>query len=168
MMSRLSVLVVASSLTASAALAHHSFAKFDQQQSIELEGEITEVSWQNPHIQFTLEAEGENGVTRVWKLETSSPGILRRAGITADNVTAGERVRVAGNPAVNGSAELNATNMLLPDGRELLLNPQASVRFAGRAVGDSRAWVVTQGDTSRPELGLFRVWSTTFASPGFL
>ena len=149
-------------------LAHHSFAKFDQQRSIEIEGEVTEVRWQNPHIQFTLAARGEDGELRIWQLETASPGILRRTGVTADNVKVGDMVRVAGNPAVDGSAELNATNMLLPDGRELLLNPRTPVRFAGRAVGDDSAWGITQGDTSRPELGLFRVWSTTFASPGLM
>jgi hypothetical protein len=148
--------------------AHHSFAKFDQQRSIQIEGEVTEVRWQNPHIQFTVEGRGEDGQTRTWHLESASPGILRRSGINAGEVAVGDVVRVAGNPAVNGDAELNATNMLLPDGRELLLTPQAPVRFAGRAVGDARAWAVTQGDTSRPELGLFRVWSTTFASPGLL
>jgi hypothetical protein len=153
----------------SPAEAHHSFAKFDQQRSIELEGEITEVRWQNPHIQFTLAATGSGGAEdEIWRLETASPGILRRTGITDGNVRVGDIVRVAGNPAVNGDAELNATNMLLPDGRELLLSPQAPLRFAGRAVGDARAWAVTEGDSSRPELGIFRVWSTTFASPGLL
>jgi len=161
--------VLAAAMIACPAQAHHSFAKFDLQQNIELEGEITEVRWQNPHIQFTLAARGADGAEAgVWRLETNSPGILRRTGITDGNVRVGDVVKVSGNPAVNGDAELNATNMLLPDGRELLLNPQAPVRFAGRAVGDARAWAVTEGDSSRPELGLFRVWSTTFASPGLL
>ena len=162
------LVAVATAMLASPTQAHHSFAKFDSQRSIEIAGEITDVRWQNPHIQFTLAARSEDGGTRVWTLETASPGILRRSGITADNVSVGDMVRVAGNPAVDGAAELNATNMLLPDGRELLLNPRSPVRFAGRAVGDGSAWGITQGDTSRPELGLFRVWSTTFASPGLM
>ncbi len=159
---------VAAALAASPILAHHSFAKFDLQRSIEIEGEVTDVRWQNPHIQFTVVARGSDGAESTWHLETNSPGILRRAGISDGNVRVGDVVKVAGNPAVNGNAELNATNMLLPDGRELLLDPRSPVRFAGRAVGDGAAWVVTQGDSSRPELGLFRVWSTTFASPGLL
>jgi hypothetical protein len=160
--------VVATAMVAGTAWAHHSFAKFDSRRSIEIAGEITEVRWQNPHIQFTLAERGEDGAIRSWTLETASPGILRRAGITAGNVNVGDMVRVAGNPAVDGAAELNATNMLLPDGRELLLNPRSAVQFAGRAVGDGNAWNITAGDTSQPELGLFRVWSMTFASPGLL
>jgi hypothetical protein len=153
---------------ASLAQAHHSFAKFDLQSSIEIEGEVTAVSWQNPHIRFTVQGSGADGRAQEWHLETNSPGILRRAGITDGNVAVGDRVRVAGNPAVDGSPEMNATNMLLPDGRELLLGTRGSPRFAGRVVGDSSAWATTEGDSSRPELGLFRVWSTTFASPGLL
>ena len=152
----------------SPAVAHHSYAKFDLQSNIEIEGEVTEVFWQNPHIRFTVLGSGADGRTQEWHLETSSPGILRRAGITDGNVAVGDRVKVAGNPAVDGSAEMNATNMLLPDGRELLLGTRGSPRFAGRAVGDGGAWTATEGDSSRPELGLFRVWSTTFASPGLL
>jgi hypothetical protein len=71
---------------------------------------------------------------------------------------------VAGNPAVDGSLEMNATNMLLPDGRELQLGPGTPLRFAGRRVGDGSAWAVAAGDSSRPEFGLFRVWSSTTAS----
>ena len=48
------VLLCASLLIAAPVTAHHSFAKFDRQRSIELEGELAEVRWQNPHVQFTL------------------------------------------------------------------------------------------------------------------
>jgi len=162
------LVAVASAMLASPAFAHHSFAKFDQQRSVEIEGEVTEVRWQNPHIQFTVEARGEDGQTSTWHLESASPGILRRSGINAGEVAVGDVVRVAGNPAVDGSAELNATNMLLPDGRELLLTLRAPLRFAGRAVGDGNTWAMTQGDATRPELGLFRIWSMTFASLGLM
>jgi hypothetical protein len=144
--------------------AHHSFAKFDQQSSIEIEGEVTEVRWQNPHIRFTVLGAGADGRVQTWNLETNSPGILRRSGIVDGLVAVGDHVRVAGNPAVNGGPEMNATNMLLPDGRELQLGPNVPLRFAGRGVSDGGAWAVTVGDSSRPELGIFRVWSSTIAS----
>ena len=148
----------------SPAFAHHSFAKFDLQSSIAIEGEVTEVRWQNPHIRFTVRGSGADGQVQVWNLESASPGILRRSGITDGMVAVGDRVKVAGNPAVSGVPEMNATNMLLPDGRELQLSVGAPLRFAGRGVGDATQWGVTEGDTSRPELGMFRVWSSTFAN----
>jgi len=153
---------------AAPALAHHSFAKFDQRRVIELEGELTEVFWQNPHIRFTLRGGEPGQPEQIWHLETNSPGVLRRIGIDAGMVAAGDRVIVAGNPTVNGASELNATNMLLPDGRELMLGAGGEPRFADRAVGDGGRWRVTEGDKSRPELGLFRVWSSSFANSPLL
>ena len=157
-----SVLIAA--VAAAPAFAHHSFAKFDRDRTIELEGQITEVFWQNPHIRFTLEGGEAGQPARTWHLETNSPGILRRVGLTADSVAVGDRVLVAGNPTVNGAPDLNAINMLMPDGRELQLAPGAPLHFAGRAVGDDSSWRVTAGDRSRPELGLFRIWSSSFGS----
>jgi len=148
--------------------AHHSFAKFDQQTTIELEGEITEVRWQNPHVHFTLRGSADGGEERIWDLETNSPGILRRMNVNPGLVNVGDRVRVAGNPAVNGDAELSAQNILLVDGRELLLGLGGELVFANRAVGDQSAWAVSSGDTSRPELGLFRVWSSSFTNAPIL
>jgi hypothetical protein len=145
------------------ALAHHSFAKFDQGTIVEMEGEITEVLWQNPHVRFTLRGGPAGDAAQVWHLETNSPGILRRLGIPSDSVAVGDSVLVAGNPTVNGALEMNVTNMLLPDDRELLLGGDRQSRFAGRTVGDAANWSVTDGDASRPELGLFRVWSSSFA-----
>jgi len=160
----LSSIAIAVVAVGGSAQAHHSFAKFDRQRSIELEGELAEVRWQNPHVQFTLRGRGADGQVQTWVLETNSPGILRRAGIGPDLVAVGDHVKVAGNPAVDGSLELNATNMLLTDGRELQLAPNAPLRFANRGVGDGGAWGVTEGDKTRPELGIFRVWSSTFAN----
>lgn len=146
------------------ATAHHSFAKFDRGKSIELEGEVVDVSWQNPHVHFTVRGRSGDGAIQNWTLETNSPGILRRMGLNAGLVNAGDRVRVAGNPAVDGGPEMFATNMLLPDGRELQLGGNVALRFSKQAVGDASAWRVAQGDKTHPELGLYRVWSSTSAS----
>jgi hypothetical protein len=146
-----------------AALAHHSFAKFDGRRTIELEGDVLEVRWQNPHVHLTVRGRSEGGPVTNWDLETNSPGILRRTGIDASQIKVGDHVRVAGNPAVDGSAELSARNVLLADGRELLLSGN-ELHFSGRSVGGMSGWLVTEGDKSRPELGLFRVWSSTSAS----
>jgi hypothetical protein len=144
-------------------IAHHSFAKFDNSRTIELEGEITEVRWQNPHVHLLVRGATDGAAVQVWDLETSSPGILRRTGIDASQVSVGDRVRVAGSPAVDGGPEMFARNVLLPDGRELLFSANAPV-FEGRSIGGMSSWRTTEGDASRPELGLFRVWSSTSAS----
>jgi hypothetical protein len=145
------------------ASAHHSFAKFDNDRTIELEGDVVAVNWQNPHVHITVRGRTEGGAIENWDLETSSPGILRRMNIEPSQVNIGDHVRVAGSPAVNGSPEIYARNVLLSDGRELLFSGNQT-HFSGNGVGGMSGWLVTNGDTSRPELGLFRVWSSTAAS----
>jgi hypothetical protein len=57
--------------------------------------------------------------------------------------------------------------VLLPDGRELLLNVGLTPRWTGRdvAVGDESLLMARAGDPSRPDLGIFRVWSHTRSIP---
>ena len=60
-----------------AAAAHHSFfGRFDTQTLVELEGEVTDVLWRNPHAYFSVRADGV-----VWEIETSSLTVLKRMGI---------------------------------------------------------------------------------------
>jgi hypothetical protein len=145
------------------AVAHHSFfGRFDTQTLVELEGEVTEVLWQNPHAYLNVHADGVS-----WEVETSSLTVLKRLRIEPGTVRVGDRVRIAGNPPVGAKKELYARHLLLPDGRELLLNVGLEPRWTdrGHAAGDDALLMATQGDPSRPELGIFRVWSHTRAIP---
>jgi hypothetical protein len=58
-----------------------------------------------------------------------------------------------------------ARHVLLADGRELLMNVGLTPRWtkSGNAVGDDSLLMAREGDGSRPDLGLFRVWSHTRA-----
>ena len=143
----------------SAAAAHHSFfGRFDTQTLVELEGEVTEVLWRNPHAYFSLRADGV-----VWEIETSSLTVLKRMGIDEGTIRVGDRVRIAANPPSGAKKEMYARHVLLPDGRELLLNVGLQPRWTGRdrAVGDESLLMAREGDGSRPELGIYRVWSHT-------
>ncbi len=159
---------VASSLlllavSAGTAAAHHSFfGRFDTQRLVELEGEVTDILWRNPHAYFSVRADGE-----AWEIETSSLTVLKRLGIDAGTIRVGDRVRIAANPPTSAKKEMYARHVLLPDGRELLLNVGLQPRWTGRdrAVGDESLLMASQGDGSRPELGIFRVWSHTRAIP---
>jgi hypothetical protein len=141
------------------AAAHHSFfGRFDTQKLVELEGEVTGVLWRNPHAYFSVRADGV-----VWEIETSSLTVLKRMGIAEGAIRVGDRVRVAANPPTGAKKEMYARHVLLPDGRELLLNVGLEPRWTGsdRAVGDESLLMAREGDGSRPELGIFRVWSHT-------
>jgi hypothetical protein len=143
------------------AKAHHSVtASFDTANIVELEGEITDVRWQNPHVRFTVEATGENGDTQRWDIESASVSILRRMDLSRDVLGVGQRVRVAGNPARRGGNGLYALNLLLPDTQEVLLSPGSVQRWATDTIGSSDTWHAEAGDASDPSRGIFRVWST--------
>jgi hypothetical protein len=142
-----------------AAAAHHSFfGRFDTETLVELEGEVTDVLWRNPHAYFSVRADGV-----AWEVETSSLTVLKRMGIDQGTIRAGDRIRIAANPPVGEKKEMYARHVLLADGRELLLNVGLTPRWTerSRAVGDESLLMAREGDGSRPELGIFRVWSHT-------
>ncbi|HSC14429.1 MAG TPA: DUF6152 family protein, partial [Gammaproteobacteria bacterium] len=143
------------------AAAHHSFfGRFDTQTLVELEGEVTEVLWRNPHAYLGVRADGVD-----WDVETSSLTVLKRMGIDEGTIRVGDRIRVAANPPVGEKKEMYARHVLLPDGRELLMNVGLTPRWtkSGNAVGDDSLLMAREVDGSRPDLGLFRVWSHTRA-----
>jgi hypothetical protein len=145
----------------SAAAAHHSFlGRFDTQKVVELEGDVTEVLWRNPHAYFSVQVDGVE-----WDIETSSLTVLKRMGIDEGTIRVGDRIRIAANPPVGDKKEMYARNVLLPDGRELLMNVGLAPRWtkAGSTVGDDSLLMAREGDGSRPDLGIFRVWSHTRA-----
>ena len=143
---------------ACAAQAHHSVsAWFDTTAMTEVEGVVTEFRWQNPHVVFTLRVPGEQGEAE-WEIETLSISGISRWGITRDLVNVGDRLRVAGNPARRNANNVFVRNILLPSGREIVLGGAA--RWSDDTLRGSELLQARDGDGSRPELGLFRTWST--------
>lgn len=141
-----------------AALGHHSpQGIYHTDRIVEVEGEITAIIWRNPHVRFTIAAMDEQGETTSWAVESVPVTRLSRAGVSADLVEVGHRVRLAGNPSRRPQDDLYAFNMLLPDGREILLD-SPDPRWTNNTIGagtDS-----TPGTRAAdPALGIFRVWS---------
>lgn len=167
-MSRLAstLAAAAASLAAIPSLSHHSaVGRYDPTSILEVEGEITDVRWRSPHVMVTLQATNDAGERAVWEIEGAAPSNLARTGITADSFQAGDRVRIAGWPPVSDRKEMFMQNALLPGGEELLMWVSARPRWSDEQRGDFAHWRRTEGDPSRPELGLFRVWSSSLALP---
>ena len=144
--------------------AHHSFfGRFDTGTVTEIEGEVTELLWRNPHAYLRVHAVDANGAAIDWDVETSSLTVLKRMGIDVGTIHVGDRVRIAGNPPLSDKKEMYARHLLLPDGRELLLNVGLKPRWSQRALGDESLLMARTGDGSRPDLGLFRSGSHTRA-----
>jgi hypothetical protein len=151
------------------ALAHHStFSTFNGEVIDELEGEITQVVWRNPHVRFTIRVGGNEGSGELWDIETTSLSSLRQLDLTNVVLAVGERIIVAGNPSRAGSNDMWATNLLLEDQREIVLGAESEPRWSDQALGKSGSEYATEGDASEPERGIYRVWSSTAATPMLL
>jgi len=152
-------LVLAVAFSTGAALAHHSaIITYDMDSVIELRGEITDVTWSNPHVRFALSSVDDNNEPVTWNIESIPVTRLTRVGITREMFGIGDTVTVAAFPARRPVRDAYAINMLLADGREALLDTPVP-RWTDNTVGTGLD--ETPGTPGAdPSLGIFRVWST--------
>jgi len=84
------------------AAAHHSFALFDTNKSITLEGRVTQFDWTNPHSWIHLTVIGANNQPEEWLIELPAAATLSRDGWNKNYLKAGERLSLRINPLKNG------------------------------------------------------------------
>jgi hypothetical protein len=115
-----SVLAAASSAVFCApALAHHSFAMFDQTRQLALTGTLADFNWTNPHIWFDLRVTDDKGGVETWGIEADSPATLTRGGWRYDSVKVGDTLTFAIHPEKNGKPGGSLISVTLPDGKVL-------------------------------------------------
>ena len=115
----LAVAGFAVSLFAVPAFGHHSFAMFDQTQTLNVSGTVTELAWINPHTWLHIEVTDADGNVVTWSFEASSVGRLAASGWSPDMVVAGDRVEVGFSPLRDGTPGGHLRTLVLPDGTEL-------------------------------------------------
>ena len=80
---------------AAPARAHHSFAMYEPTKTLTFNATVKAFQWTNPHtILWVLVQPKDGGPAQEWSLETTSPGVLTRAGWTRQSIKAGDRVSV--------------------------------------------------------------------------
>jgi Family of unknown function (DUF6152) len=93
-------------------MAHHSFSsEYDASKPVTLEGLVTKVEWQNPHVYFYINVKDANGKVTNWALEMGAPSGLQRQGWTRNTLQVGDQVKVEGTLARNGTPLANARNV---------------------------------------------------------
>jgi Family of unknown function (DUF6152) len=97
---RLWTLVVAGLVSLSTPLVgHHSFAEFYiEEDTIEVEGEIVEVQYKNPHSWIHVQAEDPFRRATIYAVEWASVSRLERDGITKRTLREGDWVRIWASP----------------------------------------------------------------------
>jgi hypothetical protein len=103
------------------ALAHHSFAMFDRDKTVTMQGTVKEFEWTNPHswLRFTVNDE-KTGKPALWAVELSSPGRLITMGMHADSVKPGDAVSVTFHPMKDGTRGGQFIQAVLPGGKEII------------------------------------------------
>lgn len=112
------MLVIALSLNAGVALAHHGWS-WTTGGNIELTGIIKAVKLGNPHGVLEVDAEGE-----VWTVEVGQPWRNERAGLKDGDLAEGVEIRVVGEPAADASERLLKAEKLYLGDREFVLYPR--------------------------------------------
>ena len=84
------------------ALAHHSFAMFDQSQKVTHTGTIGEVQWTNPHVWIFVDVPKDDGTLERWGMELTSKVHLARRNFRSDMVKVGDQVEFTVSPYANG------------------------------------------------------------------
>ena len=146
------------------AFAHHSVAGFfDPEKTVEIEGVVKKVMWRNPHTVFEVDVTSGSGEVVTWHIESGALGVLRSRGLAREFVLPGDHVRVMGDSSLRSDHEMFARNMLLRDGKEVILTagsrPYFSVEREGEILAPEFDDDVTAAARENAD-GIFRVWST--------
>jgi hypothetical protein len=145
-----------------AAAAHHSRAEFSDRE-LELEGELIEVAWRNPHPLFNIRSIGDNGEEEVWRLEVYGNALtLQRTGVSGEMFVPGSQVRVFGRVSDRRDRVMLTSHIQLHDGTEAVFEYEAGPHWSENAVGGRDSWVIDEAvlrQAADENRGIFRVWS---------
>ncbi len=117
----LSLIAVAATVFTVPAFAHHSFAMFDAEKTITVQGTVKEFEWTNPHswLRVTVN-DAKTGKPALWALELSSPARLTTMGMHANSVRPGDSVSVTFHPMKDGTRGGQFIQATLPGGKAII------------------------------------------------
>jgi hypothetical protein len=121
MHNRIFNLLAAVLLLGATASAHHAFSnEFDDTKPVTLEGVVTQINWENPHVYFYVDVKESDGTVVNWACETRGPSGLARRGWKRDSLKIGDKVVVTGFRARNGTHTADGRQVSMADGRKIL------------------------------------------------
>ena len=113
---------MAAVLLAAPALAHHSFAMFDQSRVLYMPGMVKDFEFVNPHTWLHLAIVNDKGEASTWSFEAGSVAQLVRLGWSKDSFKIGDRVEVGFRPLKDGSRGGQLMSVKLANGQKVCSN----------------------------------------------
>jgi len=104
--------------------AHHNFpAVYDVNKPLYMDGRVTRVVWQNPHVDVFIDVTDKQGKTVNWDVELTPATYLIKDGWKQDTFKPGMDVCVEGFPEKNGNPRFGSTAVLLKATRQIVNTP---------------------------------------------
>jgi hypothetical protein len=125
----LSIAAIAAPFLTPPASAHHSFAMFDAEKTITLNGTVKEIEWTNPHMWLYVMAPDPTGKVQEYPLEMQGPGQSMKNGWKQDSVHPGDKVTVEMHPLKTGARGGQLMSVVLPSGQRLNVTGKAPSPF---------------------------------------
>jgi hypothetical protein len=114
----LALSAIAAGMFAIPAIAHHSFAMFDAEKEVTLQGMVKDFQWTNPHAWIMLSVD-KQGQAEQWAVEMGGPNNLQRQGWQPRTLTPGMPVRLVIHPLRDGTNGGQFVEVTLPDGKRM-------------------------------------------------
>jgi len=95
------VLAASVGIVAGPAIAHHSFAAYDMNQTVSAEGTLKEFRWGAPHSSMVV-IYREKGKERQMSIISGSPLMFSKQGLTPRDFKRGDKVKVTFHPNISG------------------------------------------------------------------
>lgn len=99
------------------ALPHHSTANFDFTKSTTVTGTVQYFSFTNPHSFIDLQVMDAAGTQQAYKIFTVARVVMMRTGWALDDLKAGDKVTITGNPDRKNPEFMYLTKIVFPSGK---------------------------------------------------
>jgi hypothetical protein len=103
-------------LVSKPAFGHHGSAEYDTEREVTVEGVVKQFEWTNPHIWLYVNVANDKGEIAEWVGEAGAPGMMARRGWTSHTFKPGDKVKMSGRPAKNGSMQMLVTKVQIDGG----------------------------------------------------
>lgn len=149
-MTRRFALAVAVWLAAAPGAAHHGAFQYEFGRTVQVEGEVTEYHWRNPHAFVYLRTRDADGTEGTFVIEAEGPSGLTPLGVNAQSIRPGDYVVAVVFPHRSDPHAGLGRELIKADGEVVPLHPRfvppGADRATGVATGLGGTWVPHRTD----------------------